>query len=90
MNWLTTIILRRRNCREWIFQRDSNGFCTRRDSDVADRCCTVDQLVDGLEVRFLANRGEPVLDSTDFEDASGEVLPGDEELLRLIQAKPTT
>jgi len=44
----------------------------------------VDDLVDALEVRFVANRDAQLLFGllTDFHDAAQETLPGDEELLR--------
>src|SRR5204862_4764615 len=49
----------------------------------------VEDLVEALEVRFLANR-DPHLHFgllTDFPDARGESLPSDEPLLRLAEAR---
>jgi len=45
----------------------------------------IEHLLDGLEVRYLANRGGNLHFAllTDFEDAAQEHKPGDEELLRL-------
>jgi len=42
------------------------------------------ELIENLEVRFLANRGAHIHFAllTDFKDARTEVLPGEEDLLR--------
>ena len=49
----------------------------------------INHLIEGLEVRFLANREDNVYFGllTDFQDAASRDMPGDEALLRLIQAK---
>ncbi len=46
---------------------------------------TIEDLLAGLEVRYLANRDDNLHFAllTDFEDAASEVTPGDEELLQL-------
>ncbi|MDB5302500.1 MAG: glycosyltransferase, partial [Phycisphaerales bacterium] len=46
---------------------------------------TVEDLLAGLEVRYLANRDNNLHFAllTDFEDAAAEVAPGDEDLVRL-------
>ena len=48
----------------------------------------VDELVEALEVRFLANRDDNLYFGllTDFKDASAETLPEDESLLQQAQA----
>ena len=48
----------------------------------------VADLLEALEVRFLANRDEQLHFGllTDFEDAAQEVMPADEELVRLARA----
>jgi cyclic beta-1,2-glucan synthetase len=48
---------------------------------------SVADLLEGLEVRFLANRDEQLHFAllTDFEDAPQEVMPADDELVRLAQ-----
>ncbi|HEV3023053.1 MAG TPA: glycosyltransferase family 2 protein, partial [Pirellulales bacterium] len=48
----------------------------------------VADLLAGLEVRFLANRDDNLHFAllTDFEDAAQEIMPADDELLRLAQA----
>ncbi len=48
----------------------------------------IEDLVEALEVRFLANRDDHLQFGllTDFEDAAAESLPGDESLLRSAQA----
>ena len=49
----------------------------------------VEDLVEGLEVRFLANRDENLRFAlaTDFRDASEETIPEDEPLLRLARER---
>jgi len=49
----------------------------------------IDQLVEGLEVRFLANRDVNLYFAllTDFKDAKTEHLPEDESLIRLLKSK---
>jgi cyclic beta-1,2-glucan synthetase len=49
----------------------------------------IERLMEGLEVRFLANRDENLFFGllTDFQDAASPIMPRDEELLRLTQAK---
>ncbi len=48
----------------------------------------IDRLLEGLEVRFLANRGNGLHFAllTDFADAATECLPGDEPLLQRASA----
>jgi cellobiose phosphorylase len=47
----------------------------------------VAELLEGIEVRYLANREHSLHFAllTDFEDAAQEVMPGDEELVRLVR-----
>ena len=47
----------------------------------------VEELLEGLELRYLANRDDNLHFAllTDFEDAAQEVMPGDENLLRLAR-----
>ena len=49
----------------------------------------IEHLIDGLEVRFLANRDENLFFGllTDFHDAPKPTMPEDDELLRLTHAK---
>ena len=49
----------------------------------------VEDLVEGLEVRFLANRDDNLRFAlaTDLRDASEETIPEDEPLLRLAQER---
>ena len=51
----------------------------------------INELVEGLEVRFLANRDEHLQFAllTDFKDADAEILTEDEELLFIIKNKIT-
>ena len=50
---------------------------------------SIEDLVEALEVRFLANRDENLYFGllTDFTDASQEILPGDKPLLQLAQQR---
>jgi cellobiose phosphorylase len=50
---------------------------------------SIEDLVEALEVRFLANRDMHLHFGllTDFQDARQETVPGDEELLRLVQTR---
>ncbi|RJP79609.1 MAG: cyclic beta 1-2 glucan synthetase [Desulfobacteraceae bacterium] len=50
---------------------------------------SVEDLAEALEVSFLANRDEYLHFGllTDFQDATGETLPEDESLLRLVQKR---
>ncbi|MEP6887182.1 MAG: glucoamylase family protein [Nitrospirales bacterium] len=50
---------------------------------------SIDDLVEALEVRFLANRDAHLHFGllTDFQDAHQETVPGDEQLVRLVQAR---
>ena len=45
----------------------------------------LEELVENLEVRFLANRGPNIHFAllTDFKDAKEEILPGEQELLSI-------
>ncbi|MEI8190713.1 MAG: cyclic beta 1-2 glucan synthetase, partial [candidate division NC10 bacterium] len=53
---------------------------------------SIEELVEGLEVRFLANREEHLHFGllTDFQDARQETLPEDASLLRLAQERIAT
>src|SRR5208283_4074361 len=48
---------------------------------------SVQHLLDGLEVRYLANRDDNLHFAllTDLEDAPKEIMPADEELVRLAR-----
>src|SRR5690606_27160636 len=49
---------------------------------------SIEELLEGLEVRYLANRQDNIYFSllTDFPDAPQEALPGDEALLEQVSA----
>ena len=49
----------------------------------------IKELIEALEVRFLANRDDNLHFSllTDFQDAATETLPGDEDLVILVRKK---
>ena len=49
----------------------------------------IEELIEALEVRFLANRDENLHFGllTDFRDAHAEVMPEDEPLLRLARQR---
>ena len=85
VNWLVTIAHRPQAAAEArFFQRHSTGMRTRwswcrRCSSSAKR---VADLLEGLEVRYLANRDDNLHFAlvTDFLDAPQETMPGDETL----------
>lgn len=89
VNWLTTQILRP----ESLPRRDyEHGIPPEQRTLVAvptmlTSAAGIEHLLDGLEVRYLANR-DPHLHFallTDFVDAAEEALPGDAELVRLAR-----
>ena len=50
---------------------------------------SIEELVEALEVRFLANRDVHLHFGllTDFQDALQETIPGDDALVRLVQTR---
>src|SRR5689334_7552530 len=50
---------------------------------------SIEDLVEALEVRFLANRDAHLHFGllTDFQDALQETVPGDEQLVELVQTR---
>lgn len=50
---------------------------------------SIEELIEGLEIRFLANREENLYYGllTDFLDADSEVMPNDDELLHLVKSR---
>ncbi len=90
VNWLATLLARPRCAENGFFQRNSSGIaCPGHDPDDAHERATPEDLVEALEVRFLANRDEHLhfVLLTDFRDAPEETLPEDEPLLRLAQKR---
>jgi len=88
-NWLTTLLVKPRSLPRMDFSSGIPQEC--RTIVVVPTMLSspqrVEELLDGLEVRYLANRDEN-LDFgllTDFEDAAQEVMPTDEELIRLAR-----
>ena len=81
--------LARNRCRGWILSRAFRPSIARLVAvpTMLTSAAGVEHLLDGLEVRYLANR-DPCLHFallTDFVDAAAETLPGDAELVRLAR-----
>ena len=77
----------RNRCRAWILSKAFRPSIARwwRCPPCSPSAAGIEHLLDGLEVRYLANR-DPCLHFallTDFVDAAAETLPGDAELVRL-------
>ena len=85
VNWFATAWVKPRPCPGWIFARESPPASD--DGGRADNALdpeAIEGLIDGLEVRYLANR-DPNLHFallTDLEDAASEVVAGDDELVQ--------
>ncbi len=91
INWLVTLLVPPRRLPRMDF---SNGIPPESRTLVVvpamlSNLQHIDQLVEALEVRFLANRDENLLFGllTDLLDADEEVRPGDEELVRRVRQK---
>jgi cyclic beta-1,2-glucan synthetase len=91
VNWLATLLVTPHSLPRMDF---SAGIAAKARTLVvvptmltSDR--NVEDLVEALEVRFLANRDHHLHFAllTDFPDAREESLPGDELLLRLVEAR---
>ncbi|MBX3415811.1 MAG: cyclic beta 1-2 glucan synthetase [Pirellulales bacterium] len=87
INWLATQLLSPQSLPRLDFER---GIPAEQRTLVATptmlSAASIDHLLEGLEVRYLANR-DPHLHFallTDFLDAAEETLPGDAELVRLV------
>jgi len=93
VNWMATIIARPDLLPRMDFSKDIPEAL--RSLVVIPTLLThiddVDHLIEGLEVRFLANRNERLHFAllTDFKDAATETLPGDDALLLLAKNKIT-
>ena len=91
VNWLTTLLVTPRALPRIDY---SGGIVDKARTLIAVPTLLIDkngveQLVDSLEVRFLANR-DPLLHFallTDFPDAAEETLPTDAELLNLARTR---
>ncbi|MCA9120425.1 MAG: cyclic beta 1-2 glucan synthetase [Planctomycetaceae bacterium] len=86
-NWLATRLLRPQSLSRMDFEQ---GIPPAHRTLVAvptmlTSLAGIEHLLDGLEMRYLANRGPSLHFAlvTDFVDAATETLPGDAELVRL-------
>ena len=91
VNWLATVLVAPRSLPRMDF---SKGIPTgsRTLAIVPAMLASsrnIEDLIEALEVRFLANRDENLLFGllTDFQDATKEILPEDEPLLLLAQQR---
>jgi len=89
VNWLATLLVQPRPLPRMDFQ---DGIPSEHRTMVVVPTMlsnpeTVAELLEGLEVRYLANRDQNLHFAllTDLEDAAQEVMPGDEELVRLVR-----
>jgi cellobiose phosphorylase len=89
VNWLATLLLRPRPLPRMDFR---DGIPSEHRTMVVVPTMLsnpegIAELLEGLEVRYLANRDHNLHFAllTDFEDAAQEVMPGDEELVRLAR-----
>jgi cyclic beta-1,2-glucan synthetase len=91
VNWLTTRLVAPRALPRMDFSKgippDSSVIVIV--PNMLTSAENVEHLMDALEVRFLANRGDNVFFGllTDLRDAGEEKLPGDEALLSLAQQR---
>jgi len=91
INWLATLTVAPKRLPRMDY---SKGIPASARTLVAIPCLfssaqDIDDLVESLEVRFLANRDDNLYFAllTDFADADSETLPGDAALLRLAQRR---
>ncbi|MBC7817126.1 MAG: cyclic beta 1-2 glucan synthetase, partial [Planctomycetaceae bacterium] len=91
VNWLATLLVRPQRLPRMDF---SEGIPPEFSTLVAIPTMlisprNVGRLLEALEVRYLANRGENLRFCllTDFRDAAQQVMPEDESLLQLAQAR---
>ena len=89
VNWLATLLVQPRPLPRMDFQ---GGIPPEHRTMVVvptmlSSAEAVAELLEGLEVRYLANRDDNLHFAllTDFEDAAQEIMPGDEELVRLAR-----
>ncbi len=89
VNWVATLLLQPRPLPRMDFR---DGIPSEHRTMVVvptmlSSLAAVAELLEGLEVRYLANRDHNLHFAllTDFEDAAHEVMPGDEELVRLAK-----
>ncbi len=90
MNWLSALLVKPNALPRLDF---SSGIAPECRTTVAVPTMLksdegIDQLIETLEIHFLANRDEYLHFAllTDFADASAEVMPGDDELLERARA----
>ena len=90
-NWLATLIVRPFLLPRLNFSKGIPTDCSTMVviPTMLNSLNDIDKLVEGLEVRFLANRDEHLYFAlvTDFKDAPEETMPGDEALLLDVKDK---
>jgi cyclic beta-1,2-glucan synthetase len=91
VNWVATLLVTPHSLPRMDF---STGIAAKARTLVAIPCMltsarSVEDLIEALEVRFLANRDAQLHFAllTDFPDASEQALPADEPLLRLARTR---
>lgn len=91
VNWLSSIFISPRLLPRMDFSKgipDESATMVVIPTLITDTG-SIDDLIEGLEVRFLANQGVNLYFAllTDFKDAGAEHLPGDESLLRAVKKR---
>ncbi|MBC7886871.1 MAG: cyclic beta 1-2 glucan synthetase [Ferruginibacter sp.] len=91
INWLSTILARphllpRMDYSKGIPQQYRTMVVI---PTILSNLTVIDELIEGLEVRFLANRDANLYYAllTDFKDAPAETLPEDDQLLQTVKQK---
>jgi cellobiose phosphorylase len=91
VNWLTTILARPHLLPRMNFEKGIPQECRTMVvvPTILSSPSAIDDLVEGLEVRFLANRDIHLYYAllTDFKDAASESLPEDQQLLETVRRK---
>ena len=89
INWVSTLIIRPRILPRMDFSEGIPVDCRTLVviPSLFGDLNELRELVENLEVRFLANRGPNIHFAllTDFKDARSEILPGEEDLLRIAR-----
>ena len=91
INWFSTLIIRPLILPRMDFSEGIPDNCRTLVAipSMFNDIDELDELLENLEVRFLANRDQNIHFAllTDFKDAKEEILPGEDELLRTARSR---
>ena len=91
INWFSTLIIRPLILPRMDFSEGIPDSCRTLVAipSMFNDINELDELLENLEVRFLANRDQNIHFAllTDFKDAKEEILPGEDELLRTARSR---